>query len=230
MDLSLVTAVMVTGKDARRHRFATLAVEAFLAQTYHSKQLLIIGDSPIVSQLPEGPQIRKVQVKPGSSLGALRNRALDEISDGYVLQWDDDDYYHPEYMSYMQQRALQTQPTALLRQLRYSLVTGSGFLCTYDRPTEGIPGAVIYHRHSVRVPYQEIGKHEDSRFLNDNWGTSRQVLDNPGYYYVRFHTGLNTWDEKHIMRHVAGQRDRNLIPSTEWNQVKDAVGRYLLTM
>lgn len=225
--METITAVMVTGKDPRRLRFAERAIVAFQLQTYPSKQLLIVSDSPTIKQLPEGPQIRHVYVdRPNQSLGALRNVGLANITSGYVLQWDDDDYYHPDYMSYMRTNAHPSQPALLLNQLRYSLVSRSGFKLRYDRAREGIPGAVLFARDSVQFPYQEIGKHEDSRFLNDNWGLARNVLDNPAHLYVRLYTGLNTWDEKHIMRHLAGRTDVNEIPPSDWREVAKAIGRY----
>lgn len=219
-----VTAVMVTGKDPRREPYARLAIEAFQAQTYPKRQLLIVTDAP--TNLTTDVNVGIVRTSP-QPLGGLRNIALSQINpDHLVLQWDDDDYYHPEYMSYMVDRQSGNRPVLLLNQLRYSLVTGCGFPHTYDRPTEGIPGAVLYPASGVKVPYQLIGKHEDSRFLNDNWGSDRTIVANPFYLYVRLHTGLNTWDEKHIMRGLAGKQGLNSIARADWAKVSEAIRRY----
>ena len=104
MSAPLVTAVMLTGHDARRRPLADLAIECFLNQTWEHKNLLIINQGERFN-IPD-PQIREFLVKddwnigslPASSItiGMLRNIAHEYADAEYLINWDDDDYYHPE--------------------------------------------------------------------------------------------------------------------------------------
>ncbi|GLY66495.1 glycosyltransferase [Amycolatopsis taiwanensis] len=94
-----VSCLMVT-KD--RPSLAQRAIRCFLAQTYPSKELVVVDDGPsdaleqFVRDLGD-ERIRFHRLPPaGQPLGALRNIAVDRARGTYVCQWDDDDLYDPE--------------------------------------------------------------------------------------------------------------------------------------
>ncbi len=204
----LVTAVMVTGKHAERRWLAEAAVTAFQAQTWPNKELLIVDDSGTV--WPAMPNVRQADVSSltgPATLGALRNIGLDQAAGDWLIQWDDDDWYHPRRIEYMMAGAQADHAVLLTHQIRYSFVNDSAFFLHYPLSYAGIPGSVLHPRTTGR--YQLIGKHEDSRFLNNNFGTRRVLLDNAQpatdgpNIYLRFHHGSNTWDMHHIMGRYA---------------------------
>lgn len=224
-DLPPVTAIMITGKSKDRQMFARASVESFKAQTYPHKELVIVNDScgtdheyRVLYPHEEGSNMREVFIEPYGSLGALRNLAMDAARTEWLIQWDDDDFYHPERINYQMKNRYSKFVVLLLYQIRYSFASNCGFELRYDRPDEGIPGTMLFHKTNKR--FQEVGKHEDSRFLNDAFGRDRVILANgAGAYpfgpnlYLRFFHGHNTWDERHIMRQMFGKQDEWQMPN-----------------
>jgi len=100
MDAPLVTAVMLTGHDARRRPLAKIAIECFLQQTWENKNLLIINQGE-PHNIPD-VQIRGYMVKEDTlftapvTIGMLRNIAHEYADAEYLINWDDDDYHHPD--------------------------------------------------------------------------------------------------------------------------------------
>ncbi|GAA3980337.1 hypothetical protein GCM10023085_73360 [Actinomadura viridis] len=94
-----VSCLMVT-KD--RPAFAERAIRCFIAQTYPSRELVVVDDGldDALEKLVRGlgdERIRFHRLPPaGLPLGALRNIAVDSATGTYVCQWDDDDLYDPE--------------------------------------------------------------------------------------------------------------------------------------
>lgn len=233
-----VTAVMITGKSKDRVMFARAAVESFKAQTYPYKELLIVNDSfgtdhehRVLHPHEEGRDIREVFIGPYGSLGALRNLAMDFAKTDWLIQWDDDDFYHPDRIKYQMLHRYDKCAVLLLYQIRYSFTSNCGFELRYDRPDEGIPGSMLFCKTGKR--FQEIGKHEDSRFLNDAFGRERVILCNgTGAFphgpnlYLRFFHGHNTWDERHIMRHMFGKRDEWAMSDDCKRYVQDVLKEY----
>ena len=92
----MVSAVMITGKHPERYALARVAVDCFHAQTHGSRELVIVntGDVRLWRGEPEVVEIMVEQA--GLTLGELRNRALEAARGDWVIQWDDDDWHHPE--------------------------------------------------------------------------------------------------------------------------------------
>jgi glycosyltransferase involved in cell wall biosynthesis len=199
----LVTAVMVTGKHFEaRFPFIQESVRAYSEQTYENRKLLIINTGP--RAVAEGvATVRELRISE-APLGALRNFALDDIRredpESLVAQWDDDDFSHPDRLASQVSAYLdQTDgfPVTLGRQIRYSFVTDSAFDPS-DPQKLGHFGTVLHPPTDLR--YEEVGRHEDSRFLKLFGGV--RVLYGPPRLYVRFEHGKNTWNRRHIMRRM----------------------------
>lgn len=102
-DRPLISALMVT-----RGRFALArrAIDAFLAQTWPNRELVIVDDGPddALAEHVRGlgrSEIRMVRLPDeGRTLGELRNLAVDHASGTYVCQWDDDDLCDPQRLEY----------------------------------------------------------------------------------------------------------------------------------
>jgi glycosyltransferase involved in cell wall biosynthesis len=94
----LATCVMPT-RD--RADFALHAVELFRLQDHEPRELVIVddGDDGLAERLPDDPRIRYVRSPRGESIGAKRNRAIEQGQGDYLVQWDDDDWYGPDRIS-----------------------------------------------------------------------------------------------------------------------------------
>jgi glycosyltransferase involved in cell wall biosynthesis len=197
-----ISAIMITGKDARRREFAQVAVRCFLEQTHENKELVIVNDSG----LPLGcsdPRIREIMppFSPRTTLGDLRNIGLQHSSGDLVIQWDDDDWHDPERMEI--QASFWEPGTAVLlkQQIRYSTLTRAAFLSDWRH---GIHGTIL-HERSDRLRYPRLRKGEDSVFLAPF--RQRKLVDASPVLYIRFFHGANTWDARHIMGNHTGTAD-----------------------
>lgn len=99
----LVSCLMVTrGRPA----LACRAIDAFLAQSWPNRELVIVDDGPddTLAAAVRGlarPEIRMVRLPDeGKTLGELRNIALDHAAGAYICQWDDDDLSDPQRLEY----------------------------------------------------------------------------------------------------------------------------------
>lgn len=203
MGRKLVTAVMITGKDAGRVPFALAAVRAFQLQTYSPLELVIVNDSdsPLLPLIADADsRIREVMTTP-RTLGELRNVGLDAAQGNFICQWDDDDWYHPERIAKQLELTDGKTPVTLSHQVRYSFVSGSAFV--YRGQTQGdgrkmgIAGTILHPRTDIR--YKAKGKHEDSLFLQQWQRVAIVPLEKMPHLYLRFYTGKNTWSSDHIM-------------------------------
>ncbi len=192
---SEVTAVMIT-QNRERHPYVMMSIRSFLKQTYPASRLLIVNDGVPVDM--DHPRIQEI-ILPFQSertLGDLRNIALDHIETPFVIQWDDDDWSHPERIQVqMNAAALSSKANVLKYQYRYDVVVGESM---YVKKWRGIPGTILHPVSELRYPSLRRG--EDTVFFR-RWkqADAMTILDNKPGFYVRLFTGKNTWGRKYIM-------------------------------
>ena len=78
-----------------RRPFAARAIDAFLAQDYPERELVILddGEDPIADLVPADEPVRYHRLRERATIGRKR-QLLCDLADGDVLmQWDDDDWY-----------------------------------------------------------------------------------------------------------------------------------------
>ena len=109
-DPILVSCLMVTKPRTERFTFLKDSISAFLRQTYHPCELVIVLDEAeeaatraLETHLAslDRPNIRLIASQsppsPNSlSLGALRNHSVAASLGQILCQWDDDDLHHPD--------------------------------------------------------------------------------------------------------------------------------------
>jgi glycosyltransferase involved in cell wall biosynthesis len=209
-----VTAVMVTGKCPERLPLALAACESFRQQTYPHRELVIINTGENVSRHLADRDwdfktcpVREHFCDPDLTLGELRNVGLEESPD-HVLQWDDDDWSHPDRIAYqVRAKGHSDQPVTLLNQVRYSFTNGAAFVVSqHPRPdyAVGLPGTVLLPPTTFRYPAEP--RHEDTHFLK--LFPQVQIAANPPELYLRFEHGRNTWSLRHVMQHYANRPGR----------------------
>jgi glycosyltransferase involved in cell wall biosynthesis len=193
-----IYAMMITGKDPRRLPLARMAIDSFRQQTYPNLKLVIVDDSPgdgFELELTE-LDVDRIRLPKGKTLGELRNLALDAIPyDAVWVQWDDDDWRHPECVAEQFKALGDAGAVALKSQVQHLVRLDQSWVVTRTR---GIEGTVMARKNHVRYP--AIPKAEDSVFRDRmmrcvEW----RVWDNPPEMYVRLIHGANTWEEEHFL-------------------------------
>ncbi len=204
----LVTCCMIT---KNRPALAMRAVAGFMSQTYGNLELLIVDDgeidySPWLANWINDPRIRYVRLIPDSSqtLGDLRNAAI-ELADGeYCIQWDDDEWYHPQRVE-IQLRAIRESDHGASA-LKWTLmhIDRAPYSKFVFRTDSGLatPGTIMFRKGETRYPSWR--KNEDGEFMRDirnEMGLS--VLGREwSHLFVRCFHGTNTWDVRHFERRL----------------------------
>lgn len=249
----LVTAIMVTGKSPQRLPLARASVLSFFQQTYPNCRLLVVSDcegyaaqvldyAALRAQAPDNMVLRehdllRVRVVEatfeGMPLGALRNLGLSKVQGGLVIQWDDDDWYHPQRIDVQMAAYRPQHAVTLLWQTRYSFVGDAGFTLEYDKRLQGIPGTVLFSPLDGEYIATDR-KHEDSHLLDEHFPRRCIVINNgpqtsPGpSLYLRFFHGNNTWDERHVMRQIRGDqhRGKRYMPSEQQTYLEQTLRNF----
>lgn len=218
---------MVTGKSPHHYPYAVLARTAFLEQTYPLKQLVIVNDGEHSLDINDS-RIKEVKVerKPQTTLGQLRNIGLEHADGDWILQWDDDDIHHPARMDYQMSHVVSGKCQLLVCQVRTNVLTGDSF--KYTEPI-GIAGTILHPKTTERYPLKRKG--EDGDFWLNTWGrNNRQLKNNIDFpeVYIRLYHGHNTWDEGHIMKGVgsAGIPPDKRLTQAQTDYVREQVSWY----
>lgn len=214
MNDQLVSALMITGKTPRHRRMADVAVNCFINQTYPNKELVIINTASDAPWFPDYMywdhrlhSITEVCIpQKKMKLGDLRNLSMDAATGDLMIQWDDDDWHHPDRITFQVENHLPGRITILRNQYRLNVLKGFwGILDAKGWPIGGIVGTMIHGPTDLRYPSRK--KSEDSAFIR-KWKDSVDVVDNPAHLYVRIYHGKNTWDRNTIMKPVRGEGSR----------------------
>lgn len=193
LDLIPVYCLMITGKSQWRRPFAFLSIQNFLKQTYHNKYLVIINHGqPLNVQSPNVTEIVINKDLLGLSLGDLRNLALDQVPDnGAWFPWDDDDYRHPELLSYLVDQMTANQADVISLSSRIEYNHNQQFI--WQMIIQG--GMVlILAKKIVPIRYLTRDSMEDVTLLQQccQSGHRLLVVNNDPNYYIRLVHQNNT--------------------------------------
>ncbi len=214
-----IYALMITGKDDFHANLACNAIFSFLAQSYRNRYLIIISDGDFCFESSELPQERIVQIHLNEnrrSLGTLRNESMNAVPSHAVwIQWDDDDWYHPDLMARQYEMLIANKVEAcfLRHQVKYAFEINAGWA---DSFFGGFAGTVMARQRS-ELRYADMSRGEDSLFcylLKQSflW----MAWDNPPHYYLRFIHGHNSWHDEHfqLSRRTLNQRSMSIESAT----------------
>ncbi len=209
-----ITAVMVTGKDAYHEKFARLSVKSFCEQTYENKKLLIINDGEYSLEDLNCDEVFEIKVNNSDrllKLGGLRNVAFEYLNDGDIwVQWDDDDYRHPNLIQLQYDFLLSKKIDYcfLKSQIQYDFTINHAKIVHRQ---DGIIGTVM-HRYDGKTEYDNISKAEDNLFKQNE----EYSLNVSPFHYCRFIHKSNTWGFSHF---YSIRRRRRVIKkfSNKWN-------------
>lgn len=205
MNDTLVSCLMVT---ANRAIHAQHAIVCFEKQTHANCELVIIDDgdedySGLVEASPARDRIRYHRIVRDSrlTLGDLRNMAIEAADGEWLIQWDDDDWYHPRRIEVQLATAIRLDAGASALKWTLVDVRGSEGENLRFRADAGIatPGTILFRRGSFRYP--SLAKNEDGVFLRTVRKDCKLAVlgADHSYLFVRVHHGSNTWDLEHFI-------------------------------
>ncbi|MCB0706621.1 MAG: glycosyltransferase family 2 protein [Saprospiraceae bacterium] len=212
--LPLISCLTVTGW---RLVLLKQSIQCFLDQTYPNKELVIVTDAApaykeaihkYVTQLNR-PEIRLIFLDGKFNLGTLRNQAIDAAKGDFIMQWDDDDLYHPERISLQVECLLREKAHACLLSDQLSFFGARREMFWVDwvphyvnSPMHQVfPGSILAVK-DAKFRYPESGQYstqgEDSVFLGQYIDSGKVArLSGKGYIYVYRYHGTNTFPEQH---------------------------------
>ena len=200
--MPLISCIMPT---FNRRAFIPLAIQHFLAQDYPNKELVIVddGDDAIGDLVNAVPDVRYIRLNQRISIGAKRNLACREARGELIAQWDDDDWYAPDRLSYQAQLILDDQADLTGLENTYLLELPAGRFWTtqhqlHQRMFVGdVHGGTLVFRKNILnngLRYPEVNLAEDAGLLKQALRRGKRLarLPNPGVFvYVRH--GKNAW-------------------------------------
>jgi glycosyltransferase involved in cell wall biosynthesis len=151
----LVSCVMPT-RD--RRNYAAQAIQYFLRQDYHPKELVILDDGrhPISDLVPGDPRVRYVRLPSAVPAGAKRNMGCELASGQLIAHWEDDDWSAVSRLS-SQVRALvsETADACVIDSVyHYDVARGRAW---QENPGKAMSGTLVYRRELwKRRPYDPV--------------------------------------------------------------------------
>ena len=189
-----------------RVHLARRALACLKDQHWDNKELIIVDDgdadyTALVNHYGACFPIHyhRLRDNQGQTLGALRNLCLELAQGDYCIQWDDDEWYHPQRISIQMQALLQHQADAtVLRSTLMHLDDASMVNRPYRTQLKrGTPGTILHRRTHLRYP--AMRRHEDTRFLRAIANEGKvHCIDDHAHLFIRCFHGSNTWHRKHF--------------------------------
>jgi len=176
----LVSAILVVGEDERIN-LARSTVTSFLRQTYPNFEVVVVSASHSYSVLDDTwENLKEFRVDPVQypTIGALRNKAIEESRGEWVLPIDDDDHSHLHRI-FLQMAVRQPGCCVTLsEQVRIDIERN--MLCLLEDPS-GLPSTVLFPRkrddgllNLYDADMTEAG--EDREFITRNFGSDKNVV------------------------------------------------------
>ena len=185
----LVSAILVVAED-ERVMLSRQAVTNFMRQTYNSLggiEIIIVNAAPSLSVLNDSwPLLKEFRVDPVQypTIGALRNKGIEEASGDWVVPFDDDDHHHLHRIAIQMSCRQEGKCVTLTDQVRLDTNTDSPRIIVHQ-DLAGIPNTVLFPRKSVEGKLnlydpEMIQVGEDKEFVDRNFGTENNVVVNNG--------------------------------------------------
>ena len=210
-----ISCLMVT---ANRLRIAKRAIQCFADQLYPNKELIIIddGNENYNKVLKDYSKLDIKYVRVGkqqnTTLGYLRNCSLDNATGDYIVQWDDDDWYHPKRLE-IQAQILNNGYDACCLSATIMHISSKEYM---NHPfigqlRGGIPGSIM-HKKSEIIRYSNLSREEDTYYLKE-WSRKNLYIFDKSYNYlfIRSYHGDNTWEMEHFQRRLKNSTTKWLI-------------------
>jgi ADP-heptose:LPS heptosyltransferase/glycosyltransferase involved in cell wall biosynthesis len=185
------TCIMPT---ANRRHFVPAAIQAFLAQDYADRELLIVddGSDAVADLVPSDPRIRYLREEPGSSLGAKRNLACKRAQGDIILHWDDDDWYASWRVRHQVEALLLGEYDVCGIDRAFFVDPAAERAWVYVHPRNSsrwVFGATLCYRRSFWEghPFPDVQRGEDTRFVHAAQRARLGVLEDNRFFVSLIH-------------------------------------------
>jgi glycosyltransferase involved in cell wall biosynthesis len=218
----LVSALTVTRKRLERLK---VAVRCWQRQTYPNKELIIVCDDDEVTKnyIEELGDVRiklhyytknEIRNLLGTeiTLGQLRNLSIKHAQGEYLIQWDDDDWYHPGRISAMMEVA-QSHSAQVVTLGKWILAAPeiSSYAVSGYR-ADGWEGSTLWHRSVFeKHEYPSLKRGEDTvlqQSIIKGGGFKCYTIKDEAYAYLYLYLahGRNTWGMNHFKEQLTKGR------------------------
>jgi len=198
----MVLSVLTPTRN-RANRFA-LAVECMRRQTWQDPVEWVIvedGDDdvrPLLTDLPENVVVKYTRLDENEPIGKKRNRCLDLATFPILVCWDDDDFYHPEYLAETYKSLAEQSLYGVVGQsvlLVYS--TATGLMYSKGKPNNTSACGVLAFTKSAMKQYglrfRDEDTHGEERYFLKEFRVPL-LKRNPFKSIVAIQHGENTWN------------------------------------
>jgi glycosyltransferase involved in cell wall biosynthesis len=190
----LVSCVMATTQP--RRRFLSQALKYFQRQTYAPRELIVVDDpgEPARDMIDTVPEIRYLQTNARLTLGSKLNLGIQEARGKIIQKLDDDDYYHPDFLSATVGALLAgNRPDSIAACTSHLILIAATRELKVRRMAMWSGGTFCFFKELWRKSaYRDVSLAEDLLFLKDH-EAALIGIDNPELYcYVR-HAGGHLW-------------------------------------
>lgn len=181
----LVSAILVVAED-ERVMLARQAVTNFMRQTYNSLggvEIIVINAAPSLNVLNDTwPLLKEFRVDPVMypTIGALRNKGIEEASGSWIAPFDDDDHHHLHRLALQMACRQEGKCVTLTDQVRLDTNTENPVIVVHQ-DLAGIPNTVIFPRTNIDgmlnlYDPEIIQVGEDREFIDRNFGNEGNVV------------------------------------------------------
>jgi len=178
-----------------RREFIPQALRCFSRQSYENSELIIVDDGrESVAELCQGvSRVRHIQLHRPATTGAKLNIAIERARGGILQKLDDDDYYHPDFLTLAVARlpSLTSARTLVAWDCFLILQAGETRLRHSGHGWDAGGTFCFYRELWQRMPFRDVARNEDYWFVNDHRPRIRRVCAAEHYILVRH--GSNTW-------------------------------------
>lgn len=194
----MVTCILVIS-DPARIGLAQTTVNLWIKQTYQAKQLVIVNATgKPVTNAPYA-WIKEIAVDPNqyATVGALRNKGIDEADGSWIMPWDDDDHAHNHRIAFqMAYRADEKCCVMLARQIRIDVRNNT--VCVFKDDLAGLPSTVLFPHDSARYDDGLTGG-EDIELISRCFRDNRVVLPNDSSWFPGPALSIASWHGKNVL-------------------------------
>lgn len=200
--LPLISCLCITQNNLQ---LLERAINCFLNQTYANKELIVVFECGNAHAAEYAKSITdqcikfiEVPVRPKLTLGELRNLSIKACLGEYFCQWDDDDWYHNERLSYQYSEMMLNGKQASV--LAYKLIFNMSTSRSYLSSVGPWPGTVLCKTSffGKDLSYPALSRHEDTDFINQLSVMNRLFPVIKPSLYVYIYHGNNTFGPEHF--------------------------------
>lgn len=177
-DTPLVSCIMATGN---RQDFLRQAIKYFQRQTHDEKELVLIDDGaePSAEIVPEDERIKYIRLESRTNLGKKLNLGIESSTGSIIQKLDDDDYYHPEFLTSTVAALLPHEPTSAIVGLDCFLVllADTGELKFSGHGYCAGPTLCFFRRLWEKKLFRDVPRAVDYYFLKDHKARRVKVKD-----------------------------------------------------